>query len=80
MKMKMLPHVRAITHRHPIQVHLADQAAFHQRVQAIVNRGHGNLRHLLLGAKKDLLGGGMIALAQQDIVNMFALRSEAKPA
>lgn len=33
----------------PIQIHLPDQTTLHQRVQAVVNRGHGNIGHGLLG-------------------------------
>ena len=80
MKMKMLPHVRAITHRHPIQVDLADQPAFYERIQAIVNRGHGNIGHPLLGPHKDLLRRRMIALAHQHAVNVLPLGSLAEPA
>lgn len=80
MKMKMFPHVRAITHRHPIQVDLAHELAPDERVQAIVDRSHGDFRHVPLGTEKDLLGRGMVSLTEQHIVDVLALARLTKPA
>src|SRR5438309_31327 len=49
-KMMVVLHVRAVTRGGPVQIHQADQATVHQRIEAIVNGGHGNLRHFLLRA------------------------------
>ncbi len=59
-------------------VHLPRQAAFHQRIEAVINRRVGNLRHLLFGADENFLGGRMIALLQQHVIDLLALRREAQ--
>ena len=75
----MLLHVRAIPHGEPVDIDLLDEPALHERVEAIINRGHGNIRHPLLRPHKDLLGGGMIAFLEHDAVNVLALGGRAKP-
>ena len=79
MKMKMFPHIRAIAHCHPIQIDQAHQPAPYERVQAIINRGHGNIRHSFLGPHEDLLGGWVIAFLQQHVIDMLPLWREAEP-
>ena len=76
----MLVHVRAEARRAAVQRDLPDQPAFYQRVEAIVNRGVGNLRHLFFGADKNFLGGRMVALVQQHVINLLPLRRETKAA
>ena len=61
-------------------MNLPGQPAFDQRVEAIVNRGVGNLRHRALGADEDLLGGRMIALLQQHVIDLLPLRREPQAA
>jgi len=78
MKMTMLVHVRAITRRPAIQSDLPGEAAFYERVEAIIDRGVGDFRHLLLGADKNFLGGRMIALVQQHVIDLLALRCETQ--
>ena len=56
------------------------EVAFDEGIQAIINRGHGDVRHLRFGADEDLLDGGMIALLEQNIVHMLPLRRETKAA
>ena len=75
----MLLHVRAIPHCEPVDIDLLDEPALHERVEAIINRGYGNVRHPLLGPHEDLLGGGMIAFLEHDAVNVLALGGGAKP-
>ena len=75
----MLLHVWAIAHCETVDIDLLDEAALHERVEAIVNRGHGNVRHALLGAHEDLLGGGMVAFLEHDAVNVLALGGGTKP-
>src|SRR5258708_32934645 len=70
-KMMMVLHVRAVTRGGPVQIDQTDQATIHQRIEAIVNGGHGNLRHFLLRADEYPLGGGMIARSQPPPVNML---------
>lgn len=73
-KMAVLVHVRAKARCAAIQRDLPGQPALYQRVEAVVNRGHGNIRHGLFGPDEDLLGGRVIALLQQHVVNVLALR------
>ncbi len=79
-KMAMLVHVRAKARRAAIQLHLPDKPAFNERVEAIVNRGMGNFRHLLFRADKNFVSGRMIALLHQHVVNALTLRRETKTA
>ena len=80
MKMKMFPHIRAIAHCHPIQIDQAHQPAPYERVQAIIDRGHGNDGHGPLGPHENFLRRRVIALPQQHIINMLPLRRQAKAA
>ena len=61
-------------------VHLPGQTAFYQRVEAVVNRRVGNLRHRAFGADEDLLGGRMIALLEQHVIDLLPLRREPETA
>ena len=61
-KVAMLLHVRAKTRRPAVDVHLPRHTALHQRVEAVVNRRHGNIGHLAFGADENFLGRRMIAL------------------
>jgi hypothetical protein len=79
-KMAVFLHVRAKARRAALQTHLPHHSAFNQRVQAIINGGHRNIRQLALGPDKHFLGGGMIPFLQQDIVHPLPLRRKAKPA
>jgi len=79
-KMAMFAHVRAKTGRAAFERNLANDTALHQRVQAIVNCGHGNIGHGPLGAHKNGLGRGMIPLGQQNLVHLLALRRKPKAA
>ena len=78
--MAMLLHVWAITCRTALELHLAHEAAFHQRIEAIINRGHGNIRHGLFGPDENLLRCRVIALLDQHVINMLSLGREAKTA
>ena len=75
----MLFHVRAIPHRKTVDIDLLDEPAFHERVEAIINRGHGNVRHALLGPHEDLLCGGVVAFLEHDAVNVLTLGGGTKP-
>ena len=79
-KVAMLAHVRAKTRGAAVDIHLTSHAGLNQGVQAVVNRGHGNIRHLALGADKDFLSRRMIPLFNEHIVDVLALRGEPKPA
>jgi hypothetical protein len=78
MKMAVFVHVRAITRRAAIQRDLPGETTFHERVEAIIDRGVGDFRHLPLGADENLLGGRMIALMQQHVIDLLALRRQAQ--
>jgi hypothetical protein len=78
MKMAVFVHVRAIARRPTIQSDLPGEAAFHERVEAVIDRGVGDFRHLLFGADENLLGGRMIALVQQHVIDLLALRRQTQ--
>lgn len=77
-KVAMLAHIRAKARRAPLHVDLAHQPAMHQRIQAIINRGHGNFRPLFSSANKNILGGGMVTPLQQNFIHALALLGETK--
>jgi hypothetical protein len=78
--MAVLFHVRAVTRGAAIQHHQPHQAAFQQRVKTVIDRGVRNIRHRVLGADEHLLRGRMIALLQQHVVHVPALRREPEAA
>ena len=79
-KMAVLAHVRAEPGGAAIQRHLPGKPALYQCIEAVVNRGHGNIRHGLFGPDENLLGRRVIALLQQHVVNVLALRRGPEPA
>ena len=79
-KMAVLGHVRAKMCRAAIQGHLPHQAAFDQRVQAVIDCCHRNVRHLALGPDKHSLGSRVIPFLQQHRVHVFPLPSGTKSA
>jgi len=79
-KMAVFLHIRAEMGRSPIQRDLPHQAAFDQGIQAVIHSGHRDFRHVAFSPDKYLLGGRMVAFAQQDRVHVLALRGETKTA
>jgi len=79
-KMAMLAHVRAEPGGAAVNLHLARQPAFDQGIEAVIDRGHGNVRHPVFGTEEDLLRRRMIALLQQHVIDVLALRREPEPA
>ena len=73
-KVVMFAHVGAIAPRHTVQVDFPNQPALHEGIEAIVNRGHGNLGQGFLGPHEDLFGGRVIAFLEQHVINVLALR------
>ena len=73
MKMAMFAHVGTKPRRAAIHRHLPRDAGTDERVEAVVNRGHRDIRHFAFGANEHLFGGRMIALVQQHIINLPAL-------
>ena len=78
MKMAVFVHVRTETRRAAIQCHLPREARLYQRIKTVVNGRVGNFRHRFFGADKNFLGGRMIALVQQHIIDLLALRRETQ--
>jgi len=75
-EMAMIMHVWAKTSCAAVQLHLADEAAFDERIETIIDGCVGDFGHLFFCADKNLIGRRMIALVQQDIINALALRRE----
>jgi hypothetical protein len=77
-EMAMFPHIWTEPGSATLHGHLPRQSALDKRVQAIINCGHGNIRHRPLGAHEHFLGGRVVALLQKHRVNMLALRRKPK--
>src|SRR5690348_6416389 len=65
-KVAVLLHVGAVTGGGAFQINVPDEVAFDQCIEAIINRGHGYVRHPLFGADKHILDGGMVAFMEQN--------------
>jgi hypothetical protein len=72
-KVGMFPHVWAITCGCTVQIHLTDESAIHQGIEAVVNRGQRNIIHGLTCPQVDFLDGWMIASGEKNIVDQMAL-------
>ena len=78
--MAVLLHVRAEARRAAFQLDLADEAAFHERVERVVNSGVGNIRHRLFGANVNFIRRRMVALVLDHVIDAATLRRETKAA
>jgi len=80
MIMGVVLHVRAEPGGAALQLYLPREAGLHEGIQAVVNRGVGNLGHGLLGADENLVGRGMIPLLDEDVIDAAALGRKTKAA
>ena len=78
--MTVLLHVRAVASSSSIDIDLPDQTTFHQGIQTVINGCHGNVLHLLFRTYKYYFRCGMVALAEQNVVNMTELSRKSKAA
>ena len=78
--MVMLLHIGAVAGGGAVEIHVTDEVALHEGIEAIINRGHGDIGHGFLGADKNVFDRGMIALLEQDIIDVLALRRETEAA
>ena len=72
--------IRAVPGGATLKVDRADQVALDERLQAVVDRGQGDHRHLGLRPGKDLLRRRMVSPLEKDAVDDLALRGGAKAA
>ena len=79
-KVAMFPHIGAKAGGSALEHYLAYHAALDQGIEAIIDRRHGDVRHSGFGADKDFFCGRVIALIQQDVIHLLALRSEPEAA
>ena len=79
-EMKMLVHVGTIPGRASIEIDLPHESALHQRVQAVVDGGDGDLGTPLFGPDEYLFSGRMIAPLQQDVIDLLPLSSQSEAA
>jgi hypothetical protein len=61
-------------------MNLPRQATFHERIEAVINCGVGDLRHRFLRTTEDFFRRGMIALVKQHVINAPTLGREAETA
>lgn len=67
-------HVRTKAAGAPVDVDLFDEPGFDEGIQTVVDGGHRDIGQTAFGPHEHLLGGGMIPLPHQDIVDMVPLR------
>jgi hypothetical protein len=78
MKMPVLVHVRTEPYRSPLHLNLTRDPGLNQRIQAVVNRRHGDVGHRLLGAEKDFLRRRMVAFFLEHVIDALTLLGETK--
>jgi len=78
-KMAVLAHIGAEPGGAAVELHLAHEAALDEGVEAIIDGGHGDVRHAALGADEDLLRRGVVAFLQQHLIDVLALGRGAQP-
>lgn len=76
-EMDVLVEVRAVAGLRPLDMHLLDQAAGGQVLQAIVNGGQRDARRPVLHAVKDIVGRRVVVRLGQDLENLPTVRCEA---
>ena len=79
-EMPMFAHVWAETNGGAIEDDLADEAAFDEDAEAIVNGREADFGVRFFGAFEDLFGGGMIVTFRDDVENLLALAGHAQAA
>jgi len=76
-EMPVVADIRAIAGRRPLDIDLLGEAAIDQRLEAVVDCGQRNAGDALFGADENLGCGRVVALIEEDIVNLAALGGEA---
>jgi len=76
----VLLEIGAIARGFALDVNLLDEAAFDERLEAVVNSGQRDACHFLLGAEKHFGGCRMIAIREEHIIHLATLRREAMAA
>ena len=76
-EMDMLVKVGAVAGLRPLDMHLLDQAAGGQVLQAIVNRSQRDARRPVLHAMENVVGRRVVVRLGEDLKNLPAMRREA---
>jgi hypothetical protein len=79
-KMRVRMQIRAEAGGAALEIHRAHEVALHQRFQAVVNRGERDAGQFGLNAGEYFVGGRVVPLLQQDVVDHLALGRRAEPA
>ena len=79
MKMAVILQIRAITGGGPIDVHLLDEIAIDQGIQAIVDCRQRDGGHVFFRTQKQFGGGRMVSLLEKDAKNLLTLLCQADP-
>ena len=77
--MCVLVHIRAVARGRAVEVHRLYEMMFHQRIKAVVNRGHRKIRFLLLGVQKHFVRRRMIQLIEQHAIHHLPLSRRPQP-
>ena len=72
-EMPMFAHVRAEANAGAIEDDLADEAAFDEDAEAVVNGGEGNFGVGFFGALEDLFGRRVVMAFDDDVEDLLAL-------
>jgi hypothetical protein len=78
MKMGVFLEVGAVAGGLTLEVDLADKAAGNEGFEAVVDSSEGDGGHALAGTGEDFVGGGVVALVEEDGKNVLALPGGAK--
>ena len=72
--------IRAISGWTPFEIDRSNEIALHEGFEAVVDGRERDTGEFGLYAGKDLIGGGVVALSEQNVINQFTLRSGAQTA
>ena len=79
-KMRVWVEIRAVPGRATLKVDRAHEIARHERFETVIDRGERDGRALGFDAGENLVGGWVIALFQEHIIDDLALRRRAQAA
>ena len=76
-EMPVVANIRAIAGRLALDIDLLGEAAINQRLEAVINSRQRDAGDALFGTDENLGGGRVVALIEEDIVNLAALGRKA---
>src|SRR5690625_4656644 len=80
MKVTMFGKISTKTGRFTVTIHLADQSAFDELFEAVVNRSQGDIGCSFLDPSKNLFGCRVVAFRHENLVDELSLTGHPQPA